>query len=48
VLGHDREQVREQLVLERRQVVRNLQRAVVAPRGAIDRPVPGDRDRRGV
>jgi hypothetical protein len=30
VLGDDREQVREQLVLERRQVVRNAQRAVVA------------------
>jgi hypothetical protein len=48
VLGDDREQVREQLVLERRQVVRDPQRAVVATRGAIDRPVRGDRDRRGV
>ena len=48
VLGDDREQVREQLVLERRQVVRDAQRAVVAARGAIDRPVRGDRHRRGV
>jgi hypothetical protein len=48
VLGDDREQVREQLVLERRQVVRNPERAVVASRGAVDRPVRGDRDRRGV
>jgi hypothetical protein len=48
VLGDDREQVRQQLVLERRQVVRDPQRAVVAVDGAIDRPVRRDRDRRGV
>ena len=37
VLGDDREQVAEQLVLERRQVVRDRQRAVVAVLGAVDR-----------
>jgi hypothetical protein len=47
VLGDDREQVRQQLVFERRQVFRNPDRAVVASRGAIDRTVRGDRDRRG-
>jgi hypothetical protein len=47
VLGDDREQVGEQLVLERRQVVRDRQRAVVAVQGTVDRTVRGDRDRRG-
>ena len=46
VLGDDREQVGQQLVLERRQVVRDRQRAVVAVLGAVDRAVRGDRDRR--
>ena len=45
VLGDDREQVTEQLVLERRQVVGQRKRAVVAVLGEIDRPVCGDRDR---
>jgi hypothetical protein len=45
VLGDDREEVGEQLVLERRQVVRDRQRAVVAVLDAIDGPVRGDRDR---
>jgi hypothetical protein len=44
VLGDDREQVGEQLVLERRQVVRDRQRAVVAVIGAVDLAVVGDRD----
>jgi hypothetical protein len=48
VLGDDREQVREQLVLERGQVVGDRQRAVVAVLDAVDRAVGGDRDRRGV
>jgi hypothetical protein len=48
VLGDDREQVGQQLVLERRQVVRNRERAVVAVQGAVDRAVRGDRDGRGV
>jgi hypothetical protein len=46
VLGDDREQVAEQLVLERRQVVGQRERAVVAVLGAVDRLVRGDRDRR--
>jgi hypothetical protein len=45
VLGDDREEVGEQLVLERRQVVRDRQRAVVAVHGAIDRAMRSDRDR---
>jgi hypothetical protein len=45
VLGDDREQVAEQLVLERRQVVGQREQAVVAVLGEIDRPVRGDRDR---
>jgi hypothetical protein len=45
VLGDDREQVREQLVLERREVVGDRQRAVVAVLGAIDGAVGGDGDR---
>jgi hypothetical protein len=44
VLGDDREQVGEQLVLERREVVRDRQRAVVAVIGAVDLPVIGDGD----
>ena len=46
VLGDDREQVAEQLVLERRQVLRQREGAVVAVLGAVDRPVRRDRDRR--
>jgi hypothetical protein len=46
VLGDDREEVGEQLVLERRQVVRDRQRTVVAVLGAIDGTMRGDRDRR--
>ena len=46
VLGDDREQVAEQLVLERREVVGQRQLAVVAVLGTVDRPVRGDRDRR--
>ena len=46
VLLDDREQVGEQLVLERREVVRDRQRAVVAVLGAVDRAVRRDRDRR--
>jgi hypothetical protein len=46
VLGDDREQIGEQLVLERRQVVRDRQRAVVAVLRTVDRAVRGDRDRR--
>jgi hypothetical protein len=46
VLGDDREEVGEQLVLERRQVVRNRQRAVVTVLGAIDGTMRSDRDRR--
>jgi hypothetical protein len=47
VLLDDREQVGEQLVLERRQVGGDLRRRVVRVRvrGAVDRPVGGDRDR---
>jgi hypothetical protein len=45
VLGDDREEVGEQLVLERRQVVRDRQRAVVAVLGAIDGPMRSNRDR---
>jgi hypothetical protein len=48
VLGHDREQVREQLVLERRQVGGDLDAAVVRALGAVDGAVPGDGDRRVV
>jgi len=48
VLGDDREQVGQQLVLERREVVRDRQRAVVAVYGTVDRTVRGDRDRRRV
>ena len=48
VLGDDREQVGQQLVLERRQVVRDRERAVVAVLGAVDRAVLGDRHGRGV
>ena len=47
VLGDDREQVGQQLVLERRDVARDRQRAVVAVLGDVDRPVRGDRDDRG-
>jgi hypothetical protein len=46
VLGHDREQVREQLVLERREVVRDRERAVVGALGPVDGTVCGDSDRR--
>jgi hypothetical protein len=45
VLGDDREQVAEQLVLERRQVIRDRQRAVVAVLGAVDGAMRRDRDR---
>ena len=48
VLGDDREQVGQQLVLERREVVGDRQRAVVAVLGTVDRAVRGDRDRRRV
>jgi hypothetical protein len=48
VLGDDREQVGQQLVLERREVVRDRQRAVVAVLDAVDRAMRGDRDRRRV
>jgi hypothetical protein len=44
VLGHDREQVREQLVLKRREVVRNRDGAVVGALGPVDRAVRGDRN----
>jgi hypothetical protein len=47
VLGDDREQVGQQLMLERRQVVGDRQRAVVAVVGGVDGAVRGDRDRRG-
>jgi hypothetical protein len=46
VLGDDREQVGEQLVLERRQVGRDREAAVVEALGPVDRPVRGDGDRR--
>jgi hypothetical protein len=46
VLGDDREQVREQLVLERREVVRDRDGAVVGALGPVDRTVRGDRDGR--
>ena len=46
VLGDDREQVAEQLVLERREIVGQRERAVVAVLGTVDRTVRGDRDRR--
>jgi len=46
VLGDDRKQIGEQLVLERCQVVRDRQRAVVAVLRTVDRAVRGDRDRR--
>jgi hypothetical protein len=46
VLGDDREQVGEQLVLERREVGGDRERAVVAVRGAVDGAVRGDGDRR--
>jgi hypothetical protein len=46
VLGDDREQVREQLVLERGEVGGDGERAVVAVLGAIDGAVRGDGDRR--
>jgi hypothetical protein len=46
VLGHDREQVREQLVLERRQVVRDRDGAVVGAFRAVDGAVRGDGDGR--
>jgi len=46
VLGDDREQVGEQLPLDRREVGRDLRRERAAcVIGAVDRPVPGDRDR---
>jgi hypothetical protein len=48
VLGDDREQVGQQLVLERRQVVGDRQRAVVAVLGPVDGAVRGDGDRRRV
>jgi hypothetical protein len=46
VLGDDREEVGQQLVLERRQVVRDRQRAVVAVLDAIDGTMRRDRDGR--
>jgi hypothetical protein len=46
VLGHDREQVREQLVLERREVVRNRDGAVVGAFRPVDGAVRGDGDGR--
>jgi hypothetical protein len=46
VLGDDREQVGEQLVLERREVGRDLDAAVVEALGPVDRTVRGDGDRR--
>jgi hypothetical protein len=48
VLGDDREQVREQLVLERREIVRYRERAVVAVLGTVDGAVGGDGDGRFV
>jgi len=45
VLGDDREQVREQLVLERRDVGRDADRAVIAVLGDVDGLVRRDRDR---
>jgi hypothetical protein len=46
VLGDDREEVGQQLVLERRQIVRDRQPAVVAVLGTIDGAMRSDRDRR--
>jgi hypothetical protein len=46
VLGHDREQVREQLVLERREVVRDRESAVVGALRPVDGAVRGDGDGR--
>ena len=45
MLGDDREQVGEQLVLERREVGRDLDGAVVDALGAVDRAMRGDGDR---
>jgi len=47
VLGDDREQVGQQLVLERRDVGGDRYRAVVAVLGDVDRLVRRDRDRPG-
>jgi len=47
VLGDDREQVGQQLVLERRDVARDRHRAVIAVLGDIDRLMRGDSDDRG-
>jgi hypothetical protein len=46
VLGDDREQVAQQVVLERRQVVGERELAVVAVLGEVDRLVRGDSDGR--
>jgi len=46
VLGHDREQVGEQLVLERREVVRDRESAVVGALRPVDGAVRGDGDGR--
>jgi hypothetical protein len=48
VLGDDREQVREQLVLERREVVRDRDGAVVGALRPVDRAMRGDGDGRVV
>ena len=45
VLGDDREQVREQFVLERRDVGRDADRTVIAVLGDVDGLVRRDRDR---
>jgi len=44
VLGHDREQVLQQLVLERREIVGDLDAAVVGAVRDVDRLVRRDRD----
>jgi hypothetical protein len=44
VLLDDREQVREQVLLEAREVRREGRDGAWVRRGAIDRRVPGDRD----
>jgi hypothetical protein len=48
VLGDDREQVGQQFVLERCDVARDRDRAVVAVLGDVDRLVRGDSNRPGV
>jgi hypothetical protein len=45
VLGDDREQVGQQLALERREVGGDVGDRAVRMVGAVDRPVPRDRDR---